>query len=82
MIFTLNLVKMAMQSSSQSCPMEMREPVVRSSKTWADCALEESSVDNFKVARRFGLMTLPLATWTVGPDVVCAMCEQCGRASG
>ena len=39
-IFTSNLVKMETQSSSQSCPMEMREPVVMSLKTWADCALE------------------------------------------
>ena len=34
--FTSNLVKMAMQSSSQSCPMDTREPVVRSLKTWED----------------------------------------------
>ena len=39
-IFTSNLVKMAMQSSSQSCLIEMREPVVVSLKTWADCTLE------------------------------------------
>ena len=73
---------MAIQSSSQSFPMEMRKPLVRSLKTWADCALGEILVDIFKVARRFGLMTLPLATWTVGPDVVCTMWDQCVRESG
>ena len=39
-IFTSNLAKMVMQLSLKSCPVEMREPVVMSSKTWADCALE------------------------------------------
>ena len=66
----LNLVNMVMQSSSQSCPMDMVEPVVRSLKTWADCALGGKLVDIFKVACRFGLMTLPLETWNVGPNVV------------
>ena len=56
--------------------------MVSSLKTWADCALGEILVDIFKVARRFGLMTLPLATWTVGPDVVCTMWDQCVRESG
>ena len=56
--------------------------MVRSSKTWEDCALVESLVDIFKVARRFGLMTLPFASWTVGPDVVYTMWEQRERASG
>ena len=59
---TSNLVKMVMQSSSQSCPMEIREPVVMSLKTWGDCALGESLLDIFKLARKSGLMTLPLAT--------------------
>ena len=53
--------------------MEMREPVARSLKTWADCALGEILVDIFKVASIFGLMTLPLATWTVGTDMVRTM---------
>ena len=62
--------------------MEMREPVVRSLKTWEDFALGESLLEIFKVARRFGLMTLPLATWNVGTDVVRMIWDQCGRASG
>ena len=61
-IFTSNLVKMAMQSSYQSCPMEMREPVVMSLKTWANCTLKEGLFDSFKVARRSGLMVFLLAT--------------------
>ena len=61
-MFTSNLVKMAMQSSSQSCPMDMRESVVMSLKTGVDCALEESLFGIFKVARKSGLMVLPLAT--------------------
>ena len=42
---TSNFVKMAIQSSSQGCPMEMREPVVMLLKTWEDCALGESLFD-------------------------------------
>ena len=56
---------MAIQSSSQSFPMEMRKPLVRSLKTWADCALGEILVDIFKVACRFFLMTFPFSTWNV-----------------
>ena len=47
-ISTSNLVKMVMQSSSKSFPIEMREPVVMSLKTWVDCALEESLFEIFK----------------------------------
>ena len=61
-IFTSNLVKTAMQFSLQSCPMEMRKPVVVPLKTWADCALEESLFVSFKVDRTSGLMIFPLAT--------------------
>ena len=56
--------------------------MVRSLKTWADFALGEILVDIFKVACIFGLMTLPLATWTLGPYMVRTMWEQCGSASG
>ena len=61
-ILTLNLVKMAMQSSLQICTMEIREPVVMSLKTWADCALGEIMFDIFKVDLKSGFMTLPFAT--------------------
>ena len=61
-IFTSNFVKMAMQSSSQSCPVDMKELVVNSLKTWANFALEESLFDIFKVASKLGLVTFPLAT--------------------
>ena len=61
-IFTSNLVKMAMKLSSQSCPMDMREPVVMMLKTWADFALEESLFDILKVPRKAGLMIFLLAT--------------------
>ena len=60
-IFTSNLVKMAMQLSSQSFPMEMREPVVMLLKTWADWDLEEILFDIFKVDCKSGLMILPLS---------------------
>ena len=81
-IFKSNMVKMAMQSSSQSGPMDMREPVVMSLKTWANCALEESLFDIFKVARKSVLMILSLTTLNVGPGVVGVIWEQCGKAYG
>ena len=80
--FASNLVKTATQLSSQICPMEMREPMVRSLKMWSYFALWEILVDIFNVARRFCLMTVPFATRIVGPDVMCTMWEQCGRGSG
>ena len=61
-IFTPNLVKMVMQLSSQICPVEMREPMLMSLKTWAECALEESLFDLFEVDRKLGLMIFLLAT--------------------
>ena len=53
---------MAMQLSLQSCTMEMRDTVVMSLKTWADCALFEIFLENVKVARKSVFMTLLLAT--------------------
>ena len=50
------------QSSSQSCTMEMKEPVVMSLKTWVNCDLGESLFDIFKVACKSVFMTFPLAT--------------------
>ena len=61
-ILTSNLVKMATHLSSQSCPMEMREPVVMSLKTCADYASEESLFDSCKVARTASLMMFLLNT--------------------
>ena len=61
-IITSHLVKMAMQSSSQSFPMDIREPVVGLLKTWADCALGERLLDILRVTHKSGFMTLPLAT--------------------
>ena len=61
-IFTSNLVKMAMQSSTQSCPLDMREPVVMLFKTWTDCALEEILFGSFKVAHKSGVMIFLFAT--------------------
>ena len=55
-IFTSNLAKMATQLLSNSCPMEMREPVAMSLKMWEDYALVESLFDSFKVAHKSGLI--------------------------
>ena len=41
MIWTLCLVRMAAQSLSHNCPMEMREPVLRPGRMWQCWALAE-----------------------------------------
>jgi hypothetical protein len=69
MMSTWYLVKRAMQSSSQSWPIEMRDPW-RSSKKWPTCACLERAADNGTVACREDSMWVPVATWTEGPDVV------------
>ena len=79
---TSNLLNMVMQSSSQSCPKEMRNPLVMLLNTSADCALVESLLEIFKVAHKSVLMTLPLSNCTVRPDVVRTIYYQCGRDSG
>ena len=73
---------MVMQTSSKHFPLEMREPLVMLLKTWAYCDFGEILLDIFKVALKSGFMTLLLATWNVGPDVVRTMWEQFGHASG
>jgi hypothetical protein len=66
---TWYLEKRVMQSSSQSWPVEMRDPW-RSSKKWLTCACLERVADKGTVARREDSMWVPVATWTEGPDVV------------
>ena len=50
--------------------MEMSEPVVMYLKTWVECALGESLLESCKVALKAGLIMCPLATLTIGLDVV------------
>ena len=72
-ISTSNLVKMVTQLSSQIFPVEMREPLVMSLKTWVNCALEEIFFGSFKVARKSSLMIFPLAAWCSGLDRITLM---------
>ena len=65
-IFTSNLVKMATQSSLQSCLVDMSKPVVMLLKTWADCALEDSLLESCRVALKYGLFYIgDLNCWAV-----------------
>ena len=61
-IFTSNLVNMATQSSFQSCPMDMNEPVVMLLKKWADRALEDILLESCKEALKTILMMFLLDT--------------------
>jgi hypothetical protein len=63
-------VKRAMQSSSQSWPMDMREPDFRSSKMCPTLACWDSSGAKGTMALFVVSIFCPLATWTDGPFVV------------
>lgn len=82
-ILTSYLDNRATQSSSQSCPMEMKDPDLRLSKTCPDCALLESSCARGMRARFMVVRTLsPFATCTEGPVSVCPASVQQGSAAG
>ena len=88
-ILTWNLEKIAMQSSSQSWPREISDPVWISSKITTDWAWAVSSSDSFIFALNLGEIISPLATVTWGVVVgttlehagnaVC--CKQCSVAA-
>ena len=80
-IFKLYLEKIAMHSSSHSWPREIRDPVRRSSNTYACCAAGDSVDDSGTVTCFWGQIVPPLATVTVGP-VAGLILLQCGSASG
>ena len=75
-------VKMAMQLSSQSCPIDISEPDLMPLKIWAFFA----SVDKFglkgMMADWCGVMMVPFATCTRGPDDVGRTFMQYGAAAG
>ena len=61
MIFTWYLVKMAIQSSSQSFPMEMREPVARLSRMWTSWEVADSYWESVTCAEWVACICLPSA---------------------
>jgi hypothetical protein len=69
-IRTWNLVKIAMQSSSHNWESEIRVPVLRVSRTKADCAVSLRCGESGKIPESVGFMTSPLAEITVGPLVI------------
>ena len=74
--FRLYFPKRAMQSSSQSLPIEMREPVCRLSRMCPLCASFERNVERGTVASWVACMVEPDADLTVGPVVVAWMAVQ------
>ena len=81
MISTSYLVKMAMQSLSQSYPKESREPVLRSSNMYAFLAWSDNLSDKLRCAFDCGVMVCPFATATFGP-VVFLTFLQADKAAG
>ena len=75
-ISTWYLVNMATQSLSHSCPMETRDPDLRSSKMCPTCSSWDSLVERGIVARVEGSMLAPFSTCTEGPVDVSWMSVQ------
>jgi uncharacterized protein YcgI (DUF1989 family) len=70
-IVTVSLVKMALQLSSHSWPMEINDPVVSVGKRCPCRALSDRVVGRFNCPVCVATMVSPLATWTCGPfDVI------------
>ena len=66
-ISTWYLMNITIQSSSHSCPMEIRDPDLRSLKMCLTCASWEILVERRISARVKGLMVAPFATCMEGP---------------
>ena len=66
-ISTWYFVNIATQSSSHSCPMEIRDPDLRSSKMYLTCASWESSVERGVVAQVEDSKLAPFATCSEVP---------------
>ena len=79
-IFTLYLEKIAMQSSSHSCPMEIKVPLFKLEKLYAIVAFLENSLGKDSSALLVGIMIRPSATVTHGP-LVCVISLHVGSAS-
>ena len=75
-------MNIATQSSSHICPMEIREPDLRSSKMCLNCASWESLMEKGIVARVEGLILAPFATCTEGPVHIGWMSVQYFLAEG
>ena len=70
----LVLENVALQSSSQRVPMEMRDPIERVRRTWPCCACVERAGERGTVTRCVGDILWPFAVSAVGPWFVGMMC--------
>ena len=66
--FKLYFENNAIQSSSHSWPIEIRNPVVRSSNMHPCCASFYKCGERFTCVCDFGAMMLPFANLTFGPN--------------
>ena len=76
MMWTWYLEKMAAQSLSQSCPMEINEPVLRPGRMCPVCAVGGSCGARLMVAVWVAGMMVPLAAVIDGPVEVGVTLEQ------
>ena len=80
-IFTSYFEKIAMQSSSQSWPMEIKVPLFKLEKLYAILAFLENSVGKESSAFFVGMMIRPSATVTHGPLVCVISLHVCSASS-
>ena len=67
-IFKLYFENNSTQSSSQSWPIDIRDPVARSSKIYLCCASFDKCGERFICVCAFCAMMLPFSTLTFGPN--------------
>ncbi len=73
-------MNIAMQSSSHNCPIEISDPDLMSLNMCPVVAAWDNSGASGTIALLVGLMMVPFATLTLGPDMVGTMLVQCGSA--
>ena len=74
-IFTLYFVKIAIYSSSHSCPIDMSDPVFKFSKRNAYWVLLDSAGDKGILESECGVMVLSFTTVTSGPSFFSPLCK-------
>ena len=80
--WSVSLLNIARQLSSQSCPIDRRFHVRRFGMIWPVWAWVDSSVDSGIVTRFVSVMALSFATRTVGPFLTVVMLSQYSSEDG
>ena len=75
--FNWYLEKIAIQSSSHNCPMEIKDPFFKLSNKKACCALSVNFSDKGIFASEWEVIVLPFSTVTGGLGSTCMLVQTC-----